>query len=132
MEQGFTSLDLFLLAFIGVGSVRGWFTGATRQLVGMVGWLAGFVVGAALMGPVGSTVVANMGVSERTAPIIGFVLVFAVTLAGVAMLGHAVRRTLEAVHLGGLDRLTGAVVGGLKAAIGLSVLLMVTAFSPLP
>lgn len=125
------TLDLILLGVIGFGSVRGWFTGATRQLVSTVGWLVGFVLAAALMGPVGSAAVYVLGASERTAPVVGFIIVFAAALAGVALLGHAVRKTLEAVKLGGLDKLGGSVLGGLKAALGLSLFLTVTAFSPL-
>jgi membrane protein required for colicin V production len=128
----FTTLDLFLLGIIGAAAVRGWFTGATRQLVSTAGWFVGFVLAAALMGPVGASVVESLGASERVAPVVGFVVVFAAALAAVALVGHAVRKVLEAVKLGGVDRLLGAVVAGLKGALGLSVFLMVTAFSPVP
>jgi membrane protein required for colicin V production len=126
------TLDLILLGVIGGGSVRGWFTGATRQLVSTVGWLVGFILAAALMGPVGSAAVYVIGASERVAPVVGFIVVFVAALAGVAMLGHAARKTLEAVKLGGLDKLAGSALGGLKAALGLSLFLTVTALSPLP
>lgn len=128
----FTTLDLVLLALIGVGALRGFMTGASRQLVSTIGWLVAFVLGAALMGPIGATVVESLGASERTAPVVGFVVVFALALGAVAAIGHAFRKTLEAVKLGGLDKLLGAVFGGLKAALGLSVFLMVTGYSPLP
>jgi len=127
-----STLDLLLLGLIGAGTWRGWFAGATRQLVSTVGWLAGFALAATLMNPIGAVATVMLGVSERTAPVVGFVLVFAAALAGVALLGHAVRKTLEAVKLGGLDKLAGSALGGLKAALGLSVFLMVTATSPLP
>ncbi len=125
------TLDLVLLGVIGAGSVRGWFTGATRQLVSTVGWLVGFVLAAALMGPVGSAAVVLLGASERVAPVVGFIVVFTAALAGVAFIGHAVRKTLEAVKLGGLDKLGGSALGGLKAALGVSLFLSVTALSPL-
>lgn len=127
-----SGLDLLLLAVLGLGMVRGWFTGAVRQIVGVLGWVVGFVLAASLMGPVGSTVVEAIGFSPRTAPVIGFVVVFAMALAGVVFVGHAVRKTLDAVKLGGVDSLAGSVFGAFKAALGLSVFLTVTAFSPLP
>ena len=127
-----STLDLVLLGFIGAGALRGWFAGATAQLVSTIGWFVGFVLAAALMNPVGAAAAAVLGVSERTAPVVGFVVMFAAALAGVAFLGHAIRKTLEAVRLGALDRLAGSALGGFKAALGLSVLLMVTALSPLP
>ena len=91
-----------------------------------------FIIGAALMGPVGSTVVESLGVSDRTAPIVGFVVVFSAVLGGVAAVGHLFRKTLEAFKLSALDNMAGALLGGLKAALSLSILLMVTGFSPTP
>jgi membrane protein required for colicin V production len=84
------------------------------------------------MGPVGETVVESLGVSERTAPVVGFVVVFAAVLGGVAAAGHAFRKVLEAVKLSSVDRLAGALLGGLKAALSLSIFLTVTAFTPSP
>jgi membrane protein required for colicin V production len=130
--DGFNLLDLFLLAMIGVGVWRGLMIGLGRQLVSTVGLLLAFVVGAALMGPVGEMVVASLGVSERTAPVVGFVVLFAAVLGAVAAVGHAFRRVLEAVKLSSVDRMAGALLGGLKAALSLSIFLTVTAFSPLP
>jgi membrane protein required for colicin V production len=130
--DGFNLLDLFLLAMLGVGVWRGLTIGLGRQLVSTVGLLLAFVLGAALMGPVGEVVVASLGASARTAPVVGFVVLFAAVLGVVAAVGHAFRRVLEAAKLSGVDRLAGAPLGGLKAALSLSIFLTVTAFSPLP
>jgi membrane protein required for colicin V production len=128
--DGLTWLDLFLLALIGVGVWRGYATGLGHQLVSTVGLFLAFIVAAALMGPVGETVVASLGVSERTAPVVGFVVVFAAVLGVVAAVGHTFRKVLEAVKLSAVDRMAGAFLGGLKAALGLSIFLTVTAFTP--
>lgn len=125
-------LDTFLLAGIGLGAWRGLRTGFGRQLVSTVGLFLAFVLGAALMEPVGATVVERLGVSARTAPVVGFVVVFAAVLGGVAAVGHTFRKVLEAFRLSALDTLAGALLGGLKGALSLSILLMVTAFSPMP
>ena len=128
--DGFNLLDLFLLAMIGIGVWRGFATGLGKQLVSTVGVVFAFIAAAALMEPVGASVVESLGVSERTAPVVGFVVVFAAVLGGVAALAHAFRTVLEAVKLGGLDRMAGALLGGVKAALSLSILLTVTAFTP--
>jgi len=130
--DGFNLLDLFLLATIGLGVWRGLATGLGRQLVSTVGLFLAFVVGAALMGPVGEAVVASLGVSERTAPVVGFVVVFAAVLGGVAAVGHASRKVLEAVKLTAVERMAGALFGGLKGALSASIFLTVTAFTPMP
>lgn len=127
-----TGLDAVLGAALAVGVWRGLRTGALLQVVGSVGWVLGFVVATALMEPVGAAVAESLGVSERTGPVLGFVAVLGGVVAGLTAAAHVVRKTLEAVRLGGVDRLAGGAVGGLRAAFGLSVLLVATAFSPVP
>jgi membrane protein required for colicin V production len=128
--DGFNLLDLFLLATIGLGVWRGLATGLGKQLVSTVGLFFAFIAGAALMEPVGASVVESLGVSERTAPVVGFVVVFAAVLGGVAAIGHAFKKVLEAVKLTAVDRLAGALAGGLKGALSASIFLTVTAFAP--
>lgn len=126
------TLDLALFAVLAGGGIRGLSTGATRQVVSTVGWLVAFALAAVLMGPIGATVVESLGASPRTAPVLGFLVVFVGVLAAITAAGHAFRKALEAIKLGGLDKLAGGVLGGLKAAFGLSVMLLVTGFTPLP
>ena len=125
-------LDVTLAVVLGLGVWRGLRTGATAQIVSTVGWVGAFIVATALMGPIGTIVAVSLGVSERTAPVLGFVVLFGAVIAALTVTGHALRATLKAVKLGALDALAGSGVGGLRAAFGLSVLLMTTSFAPLP
>ena len=127
-----STLDWVLAAGLGVGLWRGVRTGALAQAVGTVGWLLGFLVATALMGPVGEMAAAALGVSPRTGPVLGFVVAFGAVVVGLMAAAHVMRKGLEAVKLGGVDTLAGAGVGALRAAFGLSVLLLVTGFSPIP
>lgn len=121
-----------LAAVLAVGFWRGWRTGAVQQIVSIVGWVVGFIAATALMGPIGEVVAASIGVSPRTAPVLGFVVVFGAVVAGLAVFGHVLRKTLEAIKLGSLDTLAGGAVGSLRSAFGLSVLLLATSFAPVP
>jgi membrane protein required for colicin V production len=125
-------LDVVIGAALALGVWRGLKTGALTQIVGTVGWIVAFVVATALMAPVGEAVAASLGVSTRTGPVLGFVVVAAAVVAALAAAAHVLRRTLEAVKLGALDKLAGSAVGGLRAAFGLSVLLLATGFAPIP
>ncbi len=127
-----TTLDFFFLAVIGFGVFRGYRSGLAKQLLATVGLFFAFVFGAALMGPVGSAVVERIGFSDRIAPIIGFIVIFAAILGAVAAIGHAFRKGLEAARLSSIDTMSGALLGGLKSAFSLSILLLVTGFSPRP
>lgn len=127
-----SGLDLALGAVLAVGLWRGLRTGALLQILGTVGWVLGFVAASALMGPVGEAVAAGLGVSDRTAPVLGFVAVMTVTVVALTAAAHVLRKTLEAVKLGGLDKAAGGAVGALRAAFGLSVVLLATSFAPVP
>ena len=127
-----SGLDLALGAVLAVGLWRGLRTGALLQILGTVGWVLGFVAASALMGPVGEAVAAGLGVSDRTAPVLGFVAVMTTAVAALTAAAHVLRKTLEAVKLGGLDKAAGGAVGALRAAFGLSVVLLATSFAPVP
>lgn len=127
-----TALDLGILAVVGLGVWRGVRTGALRQLVGTVGLVLGLILGILLMEPVGSVVVASLGLSERLVPVLGFVVTLAVVVAVAAVIAQLARTALSILKLGFLDRLAGAGVGGLRAALALSVLLLVTGPVALP
>ena len=125
-------LDATLAAVLALGLWRGVRTGALLQIVGSVGWVAAFVAATALMAPVGELVAASLGVSPRTAPVLGFVVVFGGVVAGLTAAAHVLRKTLEAVKLGALDTAAGGAFGALRAAFGLSVVLLATGFAPVP
>ena len=125
-------LDVVLGAVLAFGLWRGVKTGALLQIVGSVGWVAAFVAATALMGPVGELTAQSLGVSPRTAPVLGFIVVFGAVVAGLTVAARVLRKTLEAVKLGALDTAAGGAVGALRAAFGLSVALLATGFAPIP
>ena len=125
-------LDLFLGAVLAFGLWRGVKTGALMQIVGSVGWVLAFVAATALMAPVGEVTAASLGVSPRTAPVLGFIVVFGAVVAGLTVAARVLRKTLEAIKLGALDTAAGGAVGALRAAFGLSVTLLATGFAPIP
>jgi membrane protein required for colicin V production len=125
-------LDLVLLAFLALGLWRGLQTGALLQIVGTLGWVVAFVIGTALMAPVGDAAAASLGVSARVAPLLGFLVTFGAVVVGLTVAAHAVRKGLKAVKLGAFDTLAGAALGLLRAAFGLSVFLRATGVSVFP
>lgn len=127
-----STIDLIILVFIGIGAFRGYRSGFAKQLLATVGLFLAFIIGAALMGPVGAMVVEPLGFGERIAPIVGFIVVNTAVLGGVAFVGYLFRKALEAVKLKSLDDLAGALIGGIKAAFVLSLLLLASGFAPTP
>jgi membrane protein required for colicin V production len=125
-------LDVGIGLVVGLGVWRGLRTGALRQLVGTVGLVVALVAGALLMRPVGDLVVGSLGLAERIAPLLGFVVTFVAVLGAAAVVAQLLRKTLVALRLGALDRIAGAGMGGLRAALTLSVLILLTSPIALP
>ncbi len=127
-----TYLDWFILIAVAAGLIRGLMVGAIRQVASILGLLLAFVVAVQLMRPIGTMTVESIGLSESTAPLVGFVIVF----AGVQLLVIALARTLEAVveslSLSFANRAAGGALGAFKAALILSVLFLVTTHVGVP
>lgn len=127
-----TYLDWFILIAVAAGLIRGLMVGAIRQVASIVGLLLAFVVAVQLMRPIGDMTVDSLGLSEATAPLVGFVVVF----AGVHLLVIALARMLEAVidslSLSFANRAAGGALGAFKAALLLSVLFLVTTHAGIP
>ncbi len=127
-----STLDLAIAGLVGLGVWRGVRAGALSQLVGTAGLVLALWAAAGAMGPVGALVVASLGLAERLAPVAGFVVTFAAVLGVLTVAAFLVRKALAALRLGAVDRVAGAGFGGLRAALVLSVLLVVTGAAALP
>lgn len=127
-----TVLDIVLAIGILIGVSRGLATGVIRQIAGLTALLIGFAIAIQLMGPLGSAISDSLGLGQGFARI----LVFIVIVIAVHVLMAVAARLLETVvgmlKLTSLERALGGVLGGIKAALILSVALLVLAFFNVP
>ncbi|MEM8601317.1 MAG: CvpA family protein [Bacteroidota bacterium] len=124
-------LDAFLAVVAVLGLIRGWFKGLVDQVLSIVGIVVAIILSAMFAAPVGSAVVSSMGLSPRIAGTVGFAVVFAGVMLGVFLLVRAIKNTLAALSLGGIDKVGGAAFGGFKALLVLSLLLGFVNMMPL-
>lgn len=129
---GLTGLDLFLAIGLAAGAWRGARTGALRQAAGLVGLVAAVWAGALFMHAFGEAVVGLLGLPAPLAPVVGFVAICVLVAGGLLAVAHAASRVLRALRLDFLDWGIGGLVGGVRAAVVLSVLLLVTSSTALP
>ena len=104
------TIDIIILAMIGVGVIMGLIKGFVKQMASIVGLIAGLLMARALFGIV----------AERLAPVLGTSTTVAQVFAFVASL---LTKALDAVHLGWLNRWLGSGLGALKymILIGLAI-----------
>lgn len=130
--QSLTLLDWFILFVVAGGLIRGFSTGAVRQIASLIGVLLAFLVSVQFMRPVGEAIVESIGLSADLAPLAGFVVLF----GGIWVLAIAgsrlVERMIDALSLTFLNRLFGGFVGAVQAVLLLSVLFLVLAAAEMP
>ena len=125
-------LDIIILGAMAAGVIHGYRTGFFKQAGGIVGVLIGFALALNLMNPVGAYLVRISSIDPVISPIVGFIAVFAGTYLLVQIVARIGQEFLGAVKLTFVNRLLGGGVGGLKAALLVSIAFIGLAYVKLP
>ena len=125
-------IDLFLGGLLVAGLVRGAQAGAVRQVASLVGVVLAFALAVQFMRPAGTAITEGLGLTAALAPATGFLVVFGVAQGAVALLIRLLEGTLEALQVGAINYIAGALVGGFKMALVASVLSLALASFGLP
>lgn len=116
---------IFIIILAVVSGVLGWRSGLLRQ----VGRLAGIILGIAACRIYGPTIVdyfcgTGASVSDTVLfTVLCYVLLFIVVYIVATLLAHLMRKMLDSVHIGVLNRLAGAVFNIMEWMLMLSLLL---------
>jgi membrane protein required for colicin V production len=125
----FASIDIFILAALGLAGFLGHRGGMTRKLFNLLMLLIAVVVGAKFMKPVGAFFSEPGIFSERTAVAVGFGLIFAAIFIPSLILYHKFGKT-------GLGKtstsIIGVFLGMLEGALLLSFLFLALALFDMP
>jgi membrane protein required for colicin V production len=118
-----TALDIALLAIVGVCVILGLIKGFVRRVGSLIGVLLGVILAfrfGALAGEYIRPAISSDQVRGILAPFLVFLGVYLV----VALLSSTLHKLIHAARLGCLDRLGGAALGAVTAAIPLGALLL--------
>jgi uncharacterized membrane protein required for colicin V production len=108
-------VDIVIVVWVVLAAVRGRSLGALTQLLGLVGFVVGLAIGAAIAVPVAARF--HVGVA-RTALIAGIVLGVAILAAvGGNVLGKWANVAMRRLRLGTIDAVAGAAVAALGALL---------------
>jgi membrane protein required for colicin V production len=111
MPEAITGWDWFvaivLLLSVGLGAVRG----LVRTVFALGAWVVA-LLGVPIAGPP-----LVRALPEAVPHAVAFLLVFVLLFVAVRMLGSLAARALRGIGLGGADRLLGAVLGVIRAAL---------------
>jgi membrane protein required for colicin V production len=115
--------DSIVLAVVGVLTLLGVWKGLVRQVVGLAGVAAGYVVAMKFYGPL--TLRFLTGFRPATGNVISFLAIFVACIIAASMIGWIATHLIGTAGLGILNRLGGGVLGGAKGCLIVSVVVMV-------
>jgi membrane protein required for colicin V production len=127
------ALDIAILVLLVIGLVVGFFKGLIRQILGFAGVVAGgfaayYVYG---WGHRSLTHLLGINLPAWLAGLIPAVFVFLVIILVFGILGRVLKNAVKQSNLGTVDRIAGAVIGVIKSAALILLLLMVLIVAPI-
>jgi membrane protein required for colicin V production len=125
-----TPADWLILFVIFLNVVLAAMHGFFAEALSMAGLVVGYVVAAWQYQRLANWLLTFLN-SELLAEIFGFLMIFFVILIVFSIAGRIARKLMKEAGLSGFDRFLGALLGLLKGALAVSVVLMgMTAFTP--
>jgi membrane protein required for colicin V production len=125
-----TPADWLILVVIALNVVLAAVHGFFAEALSMAGLVVGYVVAAWQYQRLAAWLLSFLS-SELMAEIFAFLIIFFVILVLFSIAGRIARKLMKEVGLSGFDRFLGALLGLLKGALAVAVVLMgMTAFTP--
>jgi membrane protein required for colicin V production len=118
-------LDIALVLLMIIGAVSGYKQGFLMELIALVGILLGILIGFKLMGTAMLLLDQKFNIDESVLPYVAFGVVFIIVVILVALLGRAMKASIDKSFLGRVDQAAGALLGFFKTAFMLSVVLWI-------
>jgi membrane protein required for colicin V production len=104
---------------------KGFQKGLILELAMLVGLIVGLYAGYHFSSWMAAWIKGNFNVQGEYIPLLSFILVFILVLLGMYILGKLIEKTAEALMMGFLNKLGGAVFGALKMAVILSFVIFI-------
>jgi len=120
-----TAIDITLVALIGFGAVKGLFKGFFVEVASLLALLMGAYSAIHFSNYAGVFIAKYFELSEKTASITAFIITFLAIVFAISFAGKALTKLASFASLGILNKILGGLFGGLKAALLVSVVLLV-------
>jgi len=118
-------LDLTLLTLLVLGLIRGFMRGFFVEIASLVALIAGVYGAFHFSNFAASFLKDRVDWNENTVNVVAFATTFVIIVLVIALAGKALTKIADFAMLGLLNKFLGALFGGLKVALILSVILIV-------
>lgn len=117
------TIDIIIAVLLVIGLVSGLRDGLVKQVAGLAGIIGGLLLGRMFYLPVGEWLCTTLSISTEAAHITAFILILIIVPLLLNLVGWVVSKILSAISLGWMNRLLGGVVGVLKFALLVGVVI---------
>ena len=115
--------DIALVILLILGAVKGYREGFLMELFSLLGIILGVLGGFKLMGMALIYLSDEFNIDENVLPYIAFATVFIIIVVLVTLTGRAIKASIDKTFLGRVDESMGGILGLLKTAFLLSVVI---------
>jgi len=119
------TIDIIIAALLVFGFVRGLIKGLFVEIASLVALIAGIYGAIHFSFYVGNVLTKYVSWEERYITIVAFAITFGIIVLVIALLGKIFTKIADFASLGLLNKIAGGVFGSLKAALILSIVLLV-------
>lgn len=117
--------DLVIGIILAVGVFLGYRRGFLMELFFLVALVAGVLLGFKLMGWGVELLAKKFNADTTVLPYLSFLLIFLLVLILVLFIGNRIKKSMDKTFLGRVDAVAGALLGLLKYAFSISILIWI-------
>jgi membrane protein required for colicin V production len=121
-----SKIDIALIIILLFGAFGGYRKGFLSELFSLLGVILGILAGFKLMGIAMIKLTHFYDINDKILPYIAFGVVFIIVVIIVSLLGKFLKSSIEKTVLGNADQVAGSVLGILKTAFMVSVVIWIT------
>ncbi len=117
------TIDIIISVLLVIGLLSGLRDGLVKQVASLAGLIGGLLLGRAFYIPIGMWLSDTFGMSVEAANVTAFILILIIVPLLFSAVGWVVSKLLKAICLGWINRLLGGLVGVLKFALFVGVII---------
>ena len=118
--------DIIVLIILLGAFIKGMRKGLTLQLAGFVAIIIGAIFAGKVAEKILPYILDVLNISANIAVVLSYALAFLIIIVGVKLIGKMLHTIVEALHIGFINKMLGAVLGVLSASLVLSILVNLT------
>ena len=117
------TIDIIIAVLLVLGLINGLRDGLVNQVAGLAGLIGGLLIGRAFYLPLGGWLISTFGMADHAAHVIAFILILIIVPLLLNLAGWLVSKLLQFICLGWINRLLGGLVGALKFALLVGIII---------